>query len=327
MSVAVNPVRTAAVGMLLTLAAAGVAMAAEPAPYPSHLIKIIVPFPAGGLNDTVARILQPHLQTELGQTVIVENRPGASGTIGTDAVAKSPADGHTLLLVASSHAVTPSTTKIPYDTERDFAPVCLIAQNPLLFVAAKTVPAKTLAEFVALAKSKPGGISYATPGSGSQSRLVTEQFSQLAGIKMLEIPYRGGAPAMLALMTGEVQFAVLSTQLSAPQIESGKIIALASGGRTRDPNHASIPTLRETGYAMDALQWVGLLAPAGTDGKIIARLNAVVRQILGKPDVVAKMATQGLTAAPDSAEAFRSQIAREVALWAAVAKKAGIAAR
>ena len=294
--------------------------------YPNRLIRIIVPFPAGGLNDNVARVIQPSLQEELGQSVIIENRTGASGIVGTDAVAKAAPDGYTLLVVASSHTVSPATNaKLPYNTERDFAPISLVVRDPLLFVVSNDVQAKTLSAFIALAKSEPGKINYATPGTASQSHLVTELLSQRAGIKMLEVPYRGGAPAMLALISGEVQFAVLSTQLSAPQIQSGKVRALASGGRMRDRNFPDLPTLNESGFpGMEALQWVGILAPVGTPKDTILRLNSALRRILGKPDIVSKLAAQGMTAAASSPEEFQTLISAEIREWKDVAQKAGM---
>ena len=302
----------------------GVASAADS--YPNRLIRLIVPFPAGGLNDNVARVIQPSLQEELGQTIIIENRSGASGIVGTDTVAKSARDGYTLLVVASSHTVSPATNaKLPYDTERDFAPISLVVRDPLLFVVSNTVPANTLSEFIALAKSQPAKINYATPGPASQSHLVTELFSQRAGIKMLEVPYRGGGPAMLALISGEVQFAVLSTQLSAPHLQSGRVRAIASGGRTRDPHFPNLPTLNESGFPeMEALQWVGILAPAGTPNDIVTRLNAALRRILVKPDIVSKLAAQGLTAAASSPDEFKAMISAEIREWKDVAQKAGI---
>ena len=294
--------------------------------YPNRPIRIIVPFSAGGLNDNVARIIQPSLQEELGQPVIIENRTGASGIVGTDAVAKAAPDGYTLLVVASSHTVSPATNaKLPYNTERDFAPISLLVRDPLLFVVGNSVHAKTLSAFIALAKSEPGKINYATPGTASQSHLVTELLSQRAGIKMLEVPYRGGAPAMLALISGEVQFAVLSTQLSAPQIQSGKVRALASGGRMRDRNFPDLPTLNESGFSgMEALQWVGILAPVGTPKDTILRLNSALRRILGKPDIVSKLAAQGMTAAASSPEEFQTLISSEIREWKDVAQKAGM---
>lgn len=297
--------------------------------YPNRVIRIIVPFPPGGLNDNVARIIQPSLQEELGQPIVIENRAGASGIVGTAAVAKSAPDGYTLLVVASSHTVAPVTNaNLPYDTERDFAPISVLVRDPLLFVVSNSVSAKTLPEFIALAKSHPAKINYATPGTASQSHLVTELLSQRAGIKMIEVPYRGGAPAVLALISGEVQFAVLSTQLSAPQIRSGKIRAIASGGRKRDPKFPNLATLSESGFpGLEALQWVGILAPAGTPKDAISRLNAALQRILSRPDVVAKLAAQGVTAAASSPEEFQKLISTEIQEWQGVAQRAGLSPR
>ena len=297
--------------------------------YPNRVIHIIVPFPPGGLNDNVARIIQPSLQEELGQPIVIENRAGASGIVGTAAVAKSAPDGYTLLVVASSHTVAPVTNaNLPYDTERDFAPISVLVRDPLLFVVSNSVSAKTLPDFIALAKSHPAKINYATPGTASQSHLVTELLSQRAGIKMIEVPYRGGAPAVLALISGEVQFAVLSTQLSAPQIRSGKIRAIASGGRKRDPKFPDLPTLSESGFpGLEALQWVGILAPAGTPKDAISRLNAALQRILSRPDVVTKLAAQGVTAAASSPEEFQKLISTEIQEWQGVAQRAGLSPR
>jgi tripartite-type tricarboxylate transporter receptor subunit TctC len=294
--------------------------------YPSRVIRIIVPFPAGGLNDNVARIVQPFLQEELGQAVIVENRSGASGIVGTDVVAKAAPDAYTVAIVASSHTVTPAAnSKLPYDTVRDLVPVSLLVRDPFLFVVSATVPAKTLAEFVALAKSQAGKLNYATPGTSSQSHFVTELFDERAGIKMTEIPYRGGAPAMLALISGESQFAVLSAQLSAPQISAGTVRALASGGRMRDAHYPDLPTLSEAGYpGMEASQWVGMLAPAKTPKDLIARLNSALRKILSRPDVARKFEALSLTPAASSPEEFQSLIETEVRQWTDVARKAGM---
>jgi tripartite-type tricarboxylate transporter receptor subunit TctC len=296
--------------------------------YPNHVIRIVVPFPAGGLNDNVARILQPFLQEELGQPVIIENRSGASGIVGTDFVAKAAPDGYTLAVVASSHTVTPATnSKLPYDTVRDLTAVSLLVRDPFLFVISAKVPAKTMAEFVALAKAQGGKLNYATPGTSSQSHFVTELFDERAGIKMTEIPYRGGAPAMLALISGEAQFAVLSTQLSAPQITAGTIRPIASGGTKREARYPNVPTLSEAGYpGLEALQWVGMLAPAKTPKDVITRLNGAIRKILSRPDVAAKFEALSVTPASSTAEEFQSLIESEVKQWTEVAQKTGIVA-
>jgi tripartite-type tricarboxylate transporter receptor subunit TctC len=308
------------------LAVLAVASAAQAQPYPNRVIRIVVPFPPGGLNDNVARIVQPFLQEELGQPIVIENRSGASGIVGTDYVAKSPPDGYTVAVVASSHSVTPATnTKLPYDTVQDLAAVGLLVRDPFLFIVGDQVPAKTLAEFVALAKSQPGKLNYSTPGTASQSRFVTELFDERAGIKMTEIPYRGGAPAMLALLSGEAQFAVLSTQLSSPQVAAGKVRALASGGRVRDAHFPTVPTLAESGFpSLEALQWVGMLAPAKTPNDVIARLNGALQKILARPDVIEKFAAQGVTAASSTPQEFQTLIETEVKQWTEVAQKSGM---
>ena len=185
--------------------------------YPTHTIRLIVPFPAGGSNDVMARIIAPHLEQALGQTVIVDNRPAAGGIVGSDAVAKAPPDGHTLLLVASSHTVTPAlNSKLPYNTEKDFAPLSLINTNAMVFFDNPKVPAKTLVEFIALAKKNPGKFNYSSPGAGSQTHLTVELLSNRAGIKMQHIPYRGGAPATLAVISGEAEFTLARPECDLP---------------------------------------------------------------------------------------------------------------
>jgi tripartite-type tricarboxylate transporter receptor subunit TctC len=303
----------------------GVQTSAQAQPYPNHVIRIVVPFPAGGLNDNVARIIQPFLQEELGQTIIIENRSGASGIVGTDFVAKSAPDGYTVAVVASSHTVTPATgVKLPYDTVQDLAAVGLLVRDPFLFIVGDQVPAKTLGEFVALAKSQPGKLNYSTPGTASQSHFVTELFDDRAGIKMIEVPYRGGAPAMLALLSGEAQFSVLSTQLSSPQIKAGKIRPLASGGRVRDAHFPNVPTLAESGFpGLEALQWVGMLAPAKTPKDVVTKLNGAIKKALARPDVIERFAAQGVTAASSSPEEFQTLIETEVKQWLEVSQKNG----
>jgi tripartite-type tricarboxylate transporter receptor subunit TctC len=286
----------------------------------------VVPFPPGGLNDTVVRIIQPYLQQTLGQPVIIDNKPGASGMIGTEQVAKAAPDGYTLLVVASSHTVAPATNAhMAFDTENDLTPVSLLVRDPLMFVASAKAGTRTLADFVALAKSKPGKLNYATPGNDSQSHFVTELFDQRAGIGMVQVAYRGGAPAVLSLISGETDFGVLSMQLSEPQIKAGKLIPLASGGSQRTAQFPDIPTLAEAGYPqVEALQWVGMLAPAKTPAAVIAKLNATLRDVLASPDARQKLAAQGTTAAPTSPEAFQSLISTEIRQWKEVARSANI---
>jgi tripartite-type tricarboxylate transporter receptor subunit TctC len=311
---------------LIAVAACALPDAARAQAYPSGLVRIVVPFAAGGVNDTAARLIQPYLEKALGRAVIVDNRPAASGIVGTDAVAKAAPDGHTLLMVASSFTVLPATSaKLPYDSERDLTPVALIATNPLLFVVNPKLGARTLGEFVALAKRNPGKLNYATPGLASQTRLVAELFGLRAGITMQQIPYRGGAPAIQSVVAGDSDFTVLSPLVSLPQIESGRLTALASGGHTRDPQLPEVPTLAEAGFPdVEAIQWVGLLTTAGTPDDIVGRLNAEVNRALHDPELIARLAQQGMSPAGGTPDAFRKLIAREIANWLEVARAANI---
>jgi tripartite-type tricarboxylate transporter receptor subunit TctC len=314
---------------ILVALLAGHALPASAQTFPNRTIRLIVPFPPGGLNDTAARLLQPALEKALGQTVIIDNRPAASGIVGTDAVAKAEPDGHTLLMVASSHTVVPATnSKLPYDAERDFAPVIMVGRNPLLFVVNAKVGAKTLPEFVALAKAEPGKLNYATPGAASQSHLVTELFSQRAGIAMQHVPYRGGAPAITAVVAGDTQFTVISPLASMPQIEAGALRALAAGSLKRDAQLPDLPTVAESGFpGFEAIQWVGLLTTAGTPKQIVDRLNAEVNRALGDPDLVKKLALQGIAPAGGTPEDFQKTIAGEIRNWTEIARSAKITAQ
>jgi tripartite-type tricarboxylate transporter receptor subunit TctC len=312
------------VGALLALAG-GAALAQT---YPTHPIRLIVPFPPGGLNDTAARLLQPYLERSLGQPVVVENRAAASGIVGTETVAKAMPDGHTLLMVASSHTVIPATTaKLPYDAERDFAPIAMVGQNPFLFVINSRVGGKTLGEFVALAKANPGKFNYATPGAASQSQLITELFDRQAGISMQHIPYRGGAPAVLATVAGESQFAVLSPLVSLPQINAGTLRAIAAGSLERDPQFPDLPTVAEQGFpGFEAIQWVGLLTTAGTPRATVERLNAEVNRAIREGELVAKLAALGISPAGGSPDEFQARISREIRSWTEIAHAANIKA-
>jgi tripartite-type tricarboxylate transporter receptor subunit TctC len=296
--------------------------------YPDRPVRIIVPFAPGGLNDVVARLIQPHLEKALGQPVIVDNRPGASGSLGTDAVAKAAPDGHTLVMVASSHTVLPAThAKLPYDAERDLAPVAMVGRNPLLFVVNAKVAAQSLQEFVALAKAEPGKLNYASPGAATQTHLVAELFAQAAGIKLQHVPYRGGAPTIMALVSGEAQFTVISPLVSMPQIRAGALRALAAGSLARDPQLPDLPTVAEQGFpGFEAIQWVGLLTTAGTPRPVVDRLNAEVNKALREPDVIDKLAKQGIAPAGGGADEFQRTIVSEISRWKDVARSANIKA-
>jgi tripartite-type tricarboxylate transporter receptor subunit TctC len=285
--------------------------------YPNHVIKLIVPFPAGGSNDVAARIIAPHLEQALGQTIIVDNRPAAGGIVGSDAVAKAPPDGHTLLLVASSYTVTPALNpKLPYDSERDFAPISLIDTNAMVFFVNPKVAAHNLADVVALAKKDPGKLNYSSPGAGSQTHLVIELLSRQAGIAMQHLPYRGGAPALLAVLSGEADLTLLAPNVIFPHIKAGTIRPIATGGETRHPQLPDVPTTAEAGFPeARAIQWVGMFTTAGTPTEIVDRLNGELNRILRLPDVVEKFQAQGVTPTGSTSAEFRALIAGEIRQW------------
>jgi tripartite-type tricarboxylate transporter receptor subunit TctC len=287
-----------------------------------------VPFAAGGLNDVIARLVGPHLEKALGQPVVIDNRPAAAGIVGTNAVAKAAPDGHTLLMVASSHTVVPATrSRLPYDAERDLAAVTMVARGALMFVVNPQVPARSLTEFVALAKASPGKFNYSTPGPASQAHLLIELFSQKAGIKLQHVPYRGGNPATQAVLSGETQFSVISALASLPFIRSGQLRGLAAGSLQRDPHLPDLPTVAEQGYpGFEAIQWIGLLTTAGTPQEIVARLNAEVNRALKDPDLIAKFAQQGLTPAGSTPAEFARTISNDIRNWTEVARAANISA-
>jgi tripartite-type tricarboxylate transporter receptor subunit TctC len=296
--------------------------------YPNRPIRIVVPTQAGAAQDILARMLQPHLERSLGQPIIVENRSGASTMIGTEAVAKAAPDGHTLLIVPTTFTVNAAlNSKLNFDLQRDFEPIIVLVKNPLLFAVNAKVPARSLMEFVMLAKAEPGKLNYGTSGASTQAHLLLEMFSAQAGIKMQHIPYRGGAPAALAVAAGETQLVLLSPLGILPQIQAGLVRALATGGLTRDTNFPDLPTAAEAGFpGFEAVQWLGLLTTAGTPRDIVLRLNSEVNRVLRDPDVAAKLALQGTTAAGSTPEEFKALIATEIRNWKDTARKANLKA-
>lgn len=309
-----------ALGLALALTAA-----ADAADYPDHPIKLIVPASPGGINDTVARIIQPKLVEALKQPIVIENKTGANNMIGTDFVAKAPPDGYTLLVVPASHSVNPAVRKMPFDTERDLAPVILIGKSALMFLVNPNVPAKSLQEFSALAKAQPDKFSFATPGVASQAHLVLSQWASMAGVSATQIPYRGGAPAMLATISGEAQFTMMSGVLASSQIEAGKLRGLAVGSLTRDPHFPEIPTLNESGYpGLEAVTWVGVFVPAGTPPAIVARLNADIDRAIHDAEVAANLDKQGLIVEGGKPDVLGRLVTTEIARWTAVARQGHI---
>ena len=296
---------------------------ARAADYPTHPIRVIVPTSPGGVNDIVARLLQPGLVAALKQPIVIENKSGANNIIGTDFVAKSAPDGYTLVVVPASHSVNPAVnSKMPFDTEKDLTPIILVGKNPMLFLVNPQVPARSVKELAALAKASPDKFSYATPGPASQAHLIVSQWQNIAGVNVTQIPYRGGAPATLATISGETQFTVMSSLVAAPQVESGKLRPLAIGSLKRDPHFPDVPTMEEAGYpGIEAVTWVGLFAPAGTPRDIIERLNKVIDQIIHDPDIAAKLDAQGITIDGGPPEALGKLVSEEIKRWRVVAQQ------
>jgi tripartite-type tricarboxylate transporter receptor subunit TctC len=317
---------------LCTLAAiAGPTAAQTPAPgqtpaasagtYPDRPVRIVVPLPPGGVVDTMARLLSPALQASLGQPIVIQNVSGAGGTIGAGQVAKSPPDGYTILMVYDTFAVNPALyKKLPFDSFKDLAPVMELVKIPLVMAAPAKLPANNLKELVELAKTRPNGINYSSGGAGSSGHLAAELLKSSLGIaNMTHIPYKGGGPALLAAVGGEVDFTILGTLVTVPQIRSGNMKALAVLGSRRTTPLPNVPTAAEQGIAgFDASSWIGLLVPAGTPAPVTAKIHAAFAQALKAPSVVQKMAEDGNQIVASSPEQFAAFLARDAARWAKV---------
>lgn len=286
-------------------------------PWPSKPVRIVVPFPPGGIVDTVARQLQPRLQSALGQTVLIDNRGGAGGTVGVGEVARAAPDGHTLVLVFDAYATYPLVyPKLGYDTSKDLLPVTQIASNPLVLVVNPGVPATNLKQVVELAKAKPGKLNYASVGAGSSNHLTAEYFKSVSGTFITHIPYRGGGPAQQDLLGGQVDLMFLSAVLAQPHVKAGKLRALAQAGAKRAATYPDVATVAESGYpGFDVSSWVDMLAPAGTPRPVIDRLHNEIRRILAAPDFVARLNDQGLTPIASTPEQFASVLATEQLKW------------
>lgn len=294
--------------------------------YPSRTITIIVPLAAGGAVDAIARLIQPGLSQALGQTVIVVDRPGASGLVGANDVAKSKPDGYTVLLTPSTFAVDPAVnSKLPYDVQRDFQPVALVASNSMLFAVNPKLPVHSLADLVKVAKESPGKINYATPGAFSQARLLIEMWSLEAGINLQQVPFKGAAPAVLSTVAGETQMTLASPLVVLSQIKGGTLRAIAAAGRTRDAHLPDLPTTVEAGYPdLVANQWIGALVANGTPPDIIAKLNTAINFALKDKNVRERLAQQGGEAVGGTQEEFKSLIASDLIMWKKIARDAKI---
>jgi len=293
--------------------------------FPSKPIRLVVPFAQGGVVDITARQIGPKLSEALGQPVLIENRSGAGGTLAADHVAKSVPDGHTLFIAFDSHAVNPHIYKsdLRYDTFKDLAPISFVGSIPLLLATSPAFPAKDISSFIQVAKSKPGTISYASVGAGSSGHLAAEQLKLLANVDMLHIPFKGGAPALSALMGEQVQLIVFAAGAGVPLVRGGKIKPLAVSGMRRSSALPNVPTMAEAGYPqLDSGAWMGLLAPAGTPAPVIARLNSELAKVLNDPELIKKLADQAVDLSSSTPEELGSLIRSEHDKWGKVIKDA-----
>jgi tripartite-type tricarboxylate transporter receptor subunit TctC len=311
-----------AAAALLMLGAAG-ALAQN---YPAKPIRLVVPFPAAGTTDILAREVAQRLSVLWGQSVVVDNRPGAGGNIGSDLVAKSAPDGYTLLMgTVGTHAINPSLySKMPYDHVKDFVPIVLVAGVPNVLEVTPSLPVNSVADLIKLAKEKPGQLNFASSGSGTSIHLSGELFKAMAGVDMTHVPYKGSAPAITDLMGGQVQLMFDNLPSSLQQIKAGKLHAIAVTSAQRAPALPNIPTIAESGLpGFEASSWFGILAPAGTPPAIVARINADVNQWLQSAEAKDKLLAQGAVAAGGTPADFAAHIRTETEKWAKVVKISG----
>ena len=313
----------AAVAAVLAIAPA-VALAQT---WPSKPIRVIVPFAAGGPADLLPRLIGPKLTEAWGVPVVVENKPGAGGNIGMELVAKSPPDGYTFVIGPTGNLVVNQHlfASLPYDPMKDLAPVTLVATFSNLLVVHPDVPAKTVAELIALAKAKPNSLSFGSPGTGSQPHLGGEYLKQLAGIDIVHVPYNGTAPALRDLLGGQIQFMFSQTSAALPQIQGGKLRALGVASPKRAPQLPDVPTIAESGLAgFEAVSWYALLAPAGTPKDVVAKLQAEIAKVLQMPDVREKLWAQGGEPVGNTPEQLAALMRSESARYAEIVKRGNI---
>lgn len=307
----------------LSLLTPAVAAAQE---FPTKPIKLVVPFPAGGPNDIIARIVSQKMADILKQNIVIENRGGQGGVLGTDAVAKSAPDGYTIAVTsAGALAISPSMEKVNYDTLKDLQPITLVAKVPEMLVVATSVKANTMAELVALAKAEPGKLNIASSGNGSLPHLAAELFKLTAKIDIVHVPYRGAAPAVNDLLGQQVQMVFLDLPVLLPHVNAGKLKPIAVGAQQRVPTAPNVPTTAEAGMPdLQIENWYGMVAPAGTPANIVAILNKAAVEAMRDPDVKEKLSSQGANLIGDTPEQFRAFIDSEIKKWAKVIADAGV---
>ena len=309
------------IGLSLLLPA--LAMAQD---FPNHPIRLVVPFPPGGPNDIIARTVGQRMSEILKQPVLIDNRGGQGGVLGTDAVAKSKPDGYTIAIAsAGALAISPSMEKVAYDTLKDLQPITLVAKVPEMLVVATSVPANNMKELVALAKSQPGKLNFASSGPGSLPHLAGELFKLTAKIEITHVPYRGAAPAVNDLLGQQVQMVFLDLPVLLPQVNAGKLKPIAVGALHRVPTAPNVPTTGEVGMPdLQTENWYGMVGPANMPPQVVAVLNKATIEAMTDPNVVSKLASQGATLEGQTPEQFRAFIASEIKKWAKVIKDAGV---
>ena len=301
------------------------AHAASAQSYPNRPIHIVAPFPAGGGYDFLSRLLAPEMTRTFGQPVIVENKSGANGNIGTEAVAKSAPDGYTLLMGGNSPlALNVALYALPYDPVKDFAPISRVATQPNLLAAHPSVPVKSLAELIDYARANPGKLTYGSAGNGSPQHLAAELLKRMAGIDLVHVPYKGAAPNAQALLAGEISIAFNIILLPLPHVQSGRLTGLALASAKRSPLAPGLPTMTELGYPIDIDTWYGLVAPAGTPAEIIAKLNTEVVRILSLPELSERTKSQGIELGASTPEEFAAFLRADIARWGKAIRETGI---
>jgi tripartite-type tricarboxylate transporter receptor subunit TctC len=316
--------RTSAAVMLL--ASIGLSTTASAQAWPTKPVKLIVPYPPGGGTDVIARIVQEPLSKALGKQVIIENHGGAGGSLGTDLVAKSTADGYTLLFTLSSHTINPAVFKVSYDVERDFMPITLVASLPQMIFASPKTPFNSLVEMVAYAKKNVGKLSFSSVGNGSPSHIAGELLKQKTGTFMVHIPYRGGGPAVADVMASQLELGIVSIPAVAQQAKSGRVKPLAVTTKQRNPSFPNVPTVAEAlnlpDYEVDS--WYAMFAPRGTPTTIVNRVQQELAKIVAQPDIKEKLLLQGAVGVGGTPEALAATVKKELPQWAKLVKERSI---
>jgi tripartite-type tricarboxylate transporter receptor subunit TctC len=307
-------------GLLFAFTAAAAAQ-----DYPNRPVRVIVPFPAGGVNDTVGRLVAAQLSERLGKQFVVENKTGAASVVGSEIAANAPKDGYTLLVVSIVNAVNPWLYKLPYDPVNAFTPVAFLATAPNVLVVNPEFPAKSVKEVLDLAKAKPGEVPYATAGVGSFMHLSAELFKLMAGIDMLHVPFKGGGPAMIDLVAGHTKLGFATTITTSPFIRSGKLKGLGVGSLKRSAVLPELPTIDESGVrGYDVSNWIGMVAPAGTPPEVVDKLHKEITTVLASSDAQKQLAARGAEAVPMSSAEFGAFMGKEMAKWERVVKEGKI---